>query len=105
MQSYTSHDTSNLENWEIGWQPLHSQDKSLAPKLRLSHEKTGSQETLNTTAMRGKEVDLRHVLSIQKLLLQKPPELWGANRGGQTESSPLDPTPVQVKDGHEDVVR
>jgi hypothetical protein len=85
MQSYTSQDTSNSENWEIGWQQCASQDKSLTPKLRLTQELIGSQETLNTTAMREKEVDLHRVLSIQKLLLQKPPELWATNPGGQTE--------------------
>ncbi len=102
MQSYTSHDTSNTENWEIGWHVSHSQAKSLTPKLLLRHEEIGSQETPNTTAMRERKEDLRQHLAVQKLLLQRPPELWVTNRGGPTESSQLDPTLAQVRVGVED---
>ena len=102
MQSYTSHDTSNTGNWEIGWQQWDSQGKSLVPKLRLSHDETGLIDIQITSAIAERKVDERQLLILQKLLLQKPPELWVTNLGGRTESSPLDPSPVQVKDGHED---
>jgi len=102
MQSYTSQDTSNTENWEIGWQVKPFQGRFPLPKLQLKHEQTGSQETLNTTATRERRVDERLALICQKLLLQKPPELWVQNRGGPTESSQLDHTLAQAKVGVED---
>jgi hypothetical protein len=52
--------------------------------------------------MRERKEDLRQHLITQKLLLQKPPELWAQNRGGPTESSQLDPTLAQVRVGVED---
>jgi len=102
MQNFTSHDTSNTENWEIGWQPLRSQDKSPKPKLSLKHDEIGSRDTLNTTAMRVREVDARQQLTIQRLLLQKPPELWAKCLGGQMASSQPDPTLAPAKDGFEE---
>ncbi len=102
MQSYTSQDTSNMENWEIGWQLLRCQVRCPTLKQSPRPEQTGSHETPNTTEMLERRVDVRLALISQKLLLQKPPELWGKSRGGPTELSQLDPTLAQVRVGVED---
>lgn len=102
MQNFTSHGTSNTENWEIGWQQWASQGKSLQPKLRLLHEEIGSTNTPTTSVIVERRVDERQLLIIQKLLLQKPPELWVTCPGGQTELSQLDPTLAPVRVGHEE---
>jgi hypothetical protein len=91
-----------MENWEIGWQLLRCQVRCPELKQSPKHEQSTSDFTQNTTAMRERKEDLRQHLITQKLLLQKPPELWAQNRGGPTELSQLDPTLAQVRVGHED---